>query len=138
MLLADVEKFWEAKIKAGFDAASINHVFQNAPDDILNQDDISEMVECDINILTSRQASLGAKGTRLFRRTGDVIMRVSTPLKEGSRRDKEIVDIILNLFEGETFNGIVTQTIDFRRIGAVGDKYMTTVRIPFYFNAEGI
>ncbi len=138
MLLADVEKFWEAEIKTGFDTNSIKHVFQNAPDDLSNQIDIPEIVECDINILTSRQASLGAVGTRLFRRTGDVIMRVHTPLGEGTRRDKEIVDIILNLFEGKTFSGIVTQTIDFIRIGSVGDKFVTTVRIPFYFNAEDI
>lgn len=138
MLLADVEKYWEASIKSGFDIASIKFVFQNAPDDLQNQSNIPEMVECDINFLASRQASLGAVGTRFFRRTGDVIMRVYTPLGQGTRRDKEIIDIILNLFEGKTFNGIVTQTIDFRRIGSVGDKFVTTVRIPFYFNAEDI
>jgi hypothetical protein len=138
VLLAEAEKTLTQQLITGFDNNSIAYTLDNAPDGFVSQESETEKVECSINVLSSQQVSLGGVGTRVFRRTGDIVCKVYTAKDSGSRRDKEIVDIILNLFEGKQFSGIVMQTISFLRIGPVGDWHLTTVRIPFYFDIEDI
>ena len=138
MLLSTAEQTLNQVIIDGFTTASIGYTFDNAPEELLAQESVVEKVECIVSFLGSDQASLGGVGTRVFRRTGDVVCRVYTKKEIGTRRDKEIVDIILGMFEGRTFSGIVTQSISFLRVGSVGDWHVTTVRVPFYFHSEDI
>jgi len=138
MLLVEAEKILTTEIISGFNLNSIGFVLDNAPEEYAAQETENERVECLISFLGSSQASLGGVGTRVYRRTGDIVCRIYTKKDKGTRRDKEIVDIILGMFEGQAFSGIVTTDISFLRIGPVGDWHLTTVRIPFYFHSEDI
>jgi hypothetical protein len=138
MLLSAADKILKQIMIDGFETNQISYTFDNAPDDSTPQEQETEKVKCIISFLSSSQASLGGVGTRVFRRTGDIVCRVYTPKDTGTRRDTTIVDIILNLFEGQSFSGIVTQDISFLRLGTIGDWHLTTVRIPFYFHIEDI
>lgn len=138
MSLASTEKILIDVIELEFPSNSIPYKLMNSPDSYAFKEGELEMVECSINFLSSTQTTLGGIGTRVFRRTGDIVCRIYTEITKGTRRSKTILDIILNIFEGNSFSGIVMQDISFLEIGPVGDRHLTTVRIPFYYNIEDI
>lgn len=138
MSLASTEKVLTDVMITQFDLSSIAYTLDNAPDEYQAKEGAPEMVECSINFLSSTQSTLGEVGSRVFKRTGDIVCRIYTEKDKGTRRSKEILDILLNIFEGNSFSGIVMQDISFLEIGPVGDRHLTTVRIPFYYNIEDI
>ena len=138
MSLANTERVLTDVIITQFGLSNVAYTLDNAPDAYQAKEGVTEVVECSINFLSSNQVTLGEVGSRVFRRTGDIVCRIYTEKDKGTRRSKELLDILLNIFEGNSFSGIVTQDISFLEIGPVGDRHLTTVRIPFYYNIEDI
>lgn len=83
-----------------------------------------------------RQATLGGKGNRRFRRTGVVTVQIFTPSGEGLTNNDIFAKIALDAFEGESTGA---DAIEFRNagsqeIGQDGPWYQTNVTADFEYD----
>ena len=53
------------------------------------------------DIIDSNQATLGAKPNRRFRRSGNLVVRIMTPRKQGRQLEDQYAKIIFDSLEGE-------------------------------------
>ena len=80
--------------------------------------------------------SLGRVGNRRFDRLGALFVQVFTPLQEGTRRTKQLAQLVSDGFEGSSIPGTTICFNDtIAREGGVSDDvwYMTTVEINFRY-----
>jgi hypothetical protein len=81
----------------------------------------------------STQSTLGQSPNRKFDRFGSLIMSIFTPIQGGTRASKDLVDRIMDGFEGVRIAGTTICFLDVipREIGPSGDYYMTNVEAEF-------
>ena len=87
-----------------------------------------------VSIGLSTQETLGAKTNRKFRRDGAIICQVFTPSSGGTTRNDELVQLLLDTFEGEKISEIVFIDNIVNQVGNVDGKYwQTNVEINFFY-----
>lgn len=82
------------------------------------------------------QNSLGRVRNRRFDRLGGLFVQVFTPLQEGTRRAKELAQLVIEGFEGSTIPGttICFNNTIAREVGVSDDVwFMTVIEIDFRY-----
>lgn len=136
MNLEDVEITLNAVVTSNQGAWGVTTVFGNAQarNKIIAGD---PFVQVDTDILTGSQKSMGAEGTRDWRRQGVMTFTVYVPVNSGTIEQKRVHQKIIDTFEGNTFTGIVFQGSSHRDIGIVDNWSLKSLRLDFYFNITG-
>lgn len=106
-----------------------------------NQDlrilDDSAYVKATILFGGNFQASVGAPGSNIFRRTGVLAFLVSSPVSKGDGDALTMATAIEAAFRATTVNDVVFQTPSTEVLGAIGKWYQLSVQCPFYADHLG-
>lgn len=81
------------------------------------------------------QSTLGRQPGRKFNRFGSVLIQVFTPLREGTRRSSELIQRVVNGFEGARISGSTICFLDVipREVGPSGKWYQTNIEAEFRY-----
>lgn len=79
------------------------------------------------------QSTLGRAPARKFDRFGSVLIQLFTPQREGTRRSAELVQTVVNGFEGARISGTTICFFDVipREVGASDRWYQVTIEAEF-------
>ena len=77
------------------------------------------------------QRSFGSPGNTRFDVEGQMVVRVFTPIGQGTKRQQDLIDVIKTAFESQTQNGIVWMSARGQEVGRVQNDWLFLVTIPF-------
>ena len=82
------------------------------------------------------QDTLGRRLNRRFERLGAMFIQIFVPLKEGTARSKQLVQVISNGFEGERITGttICFNDVIPREVPPTADWYQVTIEAQFRYS----
>lgn len=82
------------------------------------------------------QSTLGPVGNRRFDRSGSAFIQVFTPTQEGTRRSAELVQRVVDGFEGARISGtsICFNDVIPREVGPSGKWYQVTIEVTFIYS----
>lgn len=131
--LVDAEQAILARFLANWTGTAASRVlFQNegssAVDSVL-----SPWVRLSIVELSSQQQTLGAVGTRKFRRVCQVAVQVMVPVNAGARLAKQLAEQVRTVFEGQQFNELYFYDASVSPSVPEQKWLVTTVRTRFEF-----
>jgi hypothetical protein len=92
-----------------------------------------EWVRISVTPILSAQTSLGKKGDRKYQRNGLINIQVFTPLGENTGLAVVLSQQALEIFEGESFDGVTCNNGDITTIGRNEGWYQTNVSIDYNF-----
>jgi hypothetical protein len=81
-----------------------------------------------------KQMSIGASGSRDFRRFGIVLIQIFTPAEDSTYNNDVNAMKALNIFDGKTINSVVFYEGAVDTVGVEGKWFQQNVIVYFYFN----
>lgn len=82
---------------------------------------------------TAPQQTLGRSGNRKFARNGNIFIQVFDDAGNGTSGSDAIIKELVDLFEGEEFDGIYIRNVEARETGPTGKWYMQLVECEFNY-----
>lgn len=88
-------------------------------------------------INAATQSTLGRPGSRKFDRFGSVLVQVFTPVGDGTRDSTELVQLVVDGFEGARISGstICFNDVIPRAVGPTDKWYQVTIEAEFRYTA---
>lgn len=99
-----------------------------------SSDNLVSWIRVTITPPISKQHTLGQVGNRIYQRKGFIIFQVFTPANTGSKKSDQLVQLLIDLFEGVSFNNV--QCFDSTVTKGLPDGlwYSVAVQINFEYN----
>lgn len=82
----------------------------------------------------SNQHTLGRKGCRKYERRGLIFVQVFAPVLNGTKTATDLAQVAQDIFEGETFNGVMCFDSMIKNAGIDGPWFHMQVLIEFLFD----
>lgn len=118
--------------KNAWDTTGHKAFYENIEDD--RETDDSAFAKIQVTHSGSRQDTLGGIGSRTFRRSGIVTIRIYTQAGKGLQESHQLAKVATDAFEGKSVSGIWFRNVRAIEIGREGSFYQVNVIAEFEYD----